>query len=233
MKTKKVTILCLAMIVSAGSSAQHLYNSFYTVGEKKYNPTVKVMSVSYDTLKEDSSSDAGMEQEDSVLNPDKDYSCLTIEQLECLIARYENYLNFRDTRTTGTKHHNKNILSYYTGNSHKLTLSNLVDVVEEVGLSNQLFVLAQAVLETGNFTSNVCHNYHNLFGLYDSRNKDYYRFARWEDSVIGYQKFIQYRYKGGSYLGFLRRIGYAEDPAYTNKVAKLATQIYKQLFNNP
>ena len=80
------------MIVSAGSSAQHLYNSFYTVGEKKYNPTVKVMSASYDTLKEDSSSNAGIEQEDSVLNPDKDYSCLTIEQLENLIARYENYL---------------------------------------------------------------------------------------------------------------------------------------------
>jgi len=221
------------MIVSAGSSAQHLYNSFYTVGKKKNNPTVKVMSVSYDTTKEDSSSDAETEPRDAVMIPDNDYSCLTIEQLESLIARYESCLNHRGIRTAETKHHNKNILSYYTGNSHELTLSNLVDVVEEVGLSNQLFVLAQAVLETGNFTSNVCHNYHNLFGLYDSRNKDYYRFARWEDSVIGYQRFIQYRYKGGSYLGFLRRIGYAEDPAYTNKVAKLATQIYKQLFNNP
>ena len=221
------------MIVSAGSSAQHLYNSFYTVGKKKNNPTVKVMSVSYDTTKEDSSSDAETEPRDAVMIPDNDYSCLTIEQLESLIARYESCLNHRGIRTAETKHHNKNILSYYTGDSHELTLSNLVDVVEEVGLSNQLFVLAQAVLETGNFTSNVCHNYHNLFGLYDSRNKDYYRFARWEDSVIGYQKFIQYRYKGGSYLGFLKRIGYAEDPTYTNKIAKLATQIYKQLFNNP
>lgn len=233
MKTKNVTILCLAMIVSAGSSAQHLYNSFYTVGEKKHNPAVKAIPVSNDTTKEDSSSNAEIEPGDAVMIPDNDYSCLNIEQLENLIARYENYLNHQNKRTAEARHHNKNILSYYTGNSHELTLSNLVDVVEEVGLSNQLFVLAQAVLETGNFTSNVCHNYHNLFGLYDSRNKDYYRFARWEDSVIGYQKFIQYRYKGGSYLGFLRRIGYAEDPAYTNKVAKLATQIYKQLFNNP
>ena len=233
MKTKNVTILCLAMIVSAGSSAQHLYNSFYTVGEKKHNPAVKAIPVSNDTTKEDSSSDAETEPRDAVMIPDNDYSCLTIEQLESLIARYESCLNHRGIRTAETKHHNKNILSYYTGDSHELTLSNLVDVVEEVGLSNQLFVLAQAVLDTGNFTSNVCHNYHNLFGLYDSRNKDYYRFARWEDSVIGYQKFIQYRYKGGSYLGFLRRIGYAEDPTYTNKVAKLATQIYKQLFNNP
>ena len=112
MKTKNVTILCLAMIVSAGSSAQHLYNSFYTVGEKKHNPTVKAIPVSNDTTKEYSSSDAGIEQEDSVLNPDKDYSCLTIEQLEYLIARYENFLNHQDKRTSETKHHNTNILSW-------------------------------------------------------------------------------------------------------------------------
>ena len=111
-----------------------------------------------------------------------------------------------------------------------MTLANLIDVIEEVGLSNQLFVLAQAVLETGHFSSPVCKNYHNLFGLYDSKHKDYYRFARWEDSVVGYQKFIQYRYNGGNYLQFLKRIGYAEDPRYTTTVAKIATQLYKRLF---
>lgn len=46
----------------------------------------------------------------------------------------------------------------------------------EVGLSNKLFVMAQAVLETGNFKSRVCREYNNLFGLYDSRHKDYFRF---------------------------------------------------------
>lgn len=229
MKAKKVTVLYLAMIISAGTNAQHSRNSFYTVGERKHVPVERVMLEPNESV-DDSSSYSRMEPRDSILNTDNDFSFLSIEQLESLIARFENRQSLRESEA---KHHNRNILSYYTGNSHELTLSNLVDVVEEVGLSNQLFVLAQAMLETGNFTSNVCHNYHNLFGLYDSRNKDYYRFARWEDSVIGYQRFIQYRYKGGSYLGFLRRIGYAEDPAYTNKVAKLATQIYKQLFNNP
>ena len=159
-----------------------------------------------------------------------DYSSLSIEQLEKLIILYENYLHKKRESSTLIEHNNQQVISYYTGESHELTLANLIDVIEEVGLSNQLFVLAQAVLETGHFTSPVCKNYHNLFGLYDSKHKDYYRFARWEDSVIGYQKFIQYRYKGGNYLQFLKRIGYAEDPRYTTTVAKIATQLYKRLF---
>ena len=102
--------------------------------------------------------------------------------------------------------------------------------IRDRGLSNKLFVLAQAMLETGNFSSRVCKEYNNLFGLYDSKNRDYYRFERWEDSVVGYGKMIQYRYKGGNYLHFLKRIGYAEDPRYIAKVAKMAKSIYNRLF---
>lgn len=98
--------------------------------------------------------------------------------------------------------------------------------------SNKLFVLAQALLETGNFSSRVCREYNNLFGLYDSKNRDYYRFERWEDSVVGYGKMIQYRYKGGNYLHFLKRIGYAEDPRYITKVARMAKSIYNSLFHD-
>ena len=167
---------------------------------------------------------------DSAQVMNTDYSGLSIEQLEKLIILYENYIHKKRKISTLIEHNNQQVLSYYTGESRELTLTNLIDVIEEVGLSNQLFVLAQAVLETGHFTSPVCKNYHNLFGLYDSKHKDYYRFARWEDSVIGYQKFIQYRYKGGNYLQFLKHIGYAEDPRYTTTVAKIATQLYKRLF---
>ncbi|MCF2636380.1 glucosaminidase domain-containing protein [Prevotella dentalis] len=166
---------------------------------------------------------------DSVQLSTTAYSGLSIEQLEKLIKLYESYKQDKRERSTLIEHNNQQVLSYYTGESRELTLANLIDVIEEVGLNNQLFVLAQAVLETGHFTSSVCKNYHNLFGLYDSKHKDYYRFARWEDSVVGYRKFIQYRYKGGNYLQFLKRIGYAEDPRYTTTVAKIATQLYKRL----
>lgn len=122
----------------------------------------------------------------------------------------------------------KQIHKLYEGKNHHLNIQNLLQVMTEVGLSNKLFVMAQAVLETGNFKSRVCREYNNLFGLYDSRHKDYFRFEKWEDSVVGYQKMIQRRYKGGNYLRFLKQIRYAEDPKYIPKIAKTAKWLYEE-----
>lgn len=126
--------------------------------------------------------------------------------------------------------HKGEVHSYYDWPPRELNLQNLKDVVTEVGLSNKLFVLAQAVLETGNFQSRVCTDYNNLFGLYDSKHGEYFRFASWEDSVVGYERMVQRHYKGGNYLHFLRDIGYAEDPSYITKIAKTAKDVYHKLF---
>lgn len=158
-------------------------------------------------------------------------SVYSIEDLKALIERYERKISARDSVTLAKSvRDNKKVHSYRQWNPRELNLKNLTDVMSEVGLSNKLFVLAQAVLETGNFSSRVCKEYNNLFGLYDSKNRDYYRFERWEDSVVGYGKMIQYRYKGGNYLHFLKRIGYAEDPRYITKIARMAKSIYYSLF---
>lgn len=86
-------------------------------------------------------------------------------------------------------------------------------------------VYAQAILETGYFKSNVCCTYNNLFGLYDSRNKDYYRFNHWSESVKAYKDYIQYKYiPPNDYYYFLDSIGYAEDPDYINKVKRIVKQ---------
>ena len=119
--------------------------------------------------------------------------------------------------------------SYRNWKERELTMLNLLEVIREVGLSNGLIVLAQALLETGHFSSNVCKEYNNLFGLYDSKNREYFRFSRWEDSVVAYQRMIQYRYKGGNYFQFLKRIGYAEDPRYIVKLARMVKSIYKDV----
>lgn len=119
--------------------------------------------------------------------------------------------------------------SYRNWEERELTMLNLLDVIKEVGLTNGLIVLAQALLETGYFSSRVCKEYNNLFGLYDSKNREYFRFARWEDSVVAYQRMIQYKYKGGNYFQFLKRIGYAEDPRYLVKLAKVVKSIYKDV----
>lgn len=229
METKKSILSVMALLCSTIVFGQSINESFHTIREH-YRPLVintkdKGQENALDSVAMKDSMTADSAQ---VMNTD--YSDLSIEQLEKLIILYENYIRKKRESSTLIEHNNQQVISYYTGERHELTLANLMDVIEEVGLSNQLFVLAQAVLETGHFTSPVCKNYHNLFGLYDSKHKDYYRFDRWEDSVIGYQKFIQYRYKGGNYLQFLKRIGYAEDPRYTTTVAKIATQLYKRLF---
>ena len=219
----------MALLCSTIVLGQSINESFHTIREH-YRPIVNDTKDKGQELAFDSVAIKDSMTVDSAQVMNTDYSDLSIEQMEKLIVLYENYIHKKRESSTLIRHNNQQVLSYYTGDSHELTLANLIDVIEEVGLSNQLFVLAQAVLETGHFTSPVCKNYHNLFGLYDSKHKDYYRFARWEDSVIGYQKFIQYRYKGGNYLQFLKRIGYAEDPRYTTTVAKIATQLYKRLF---
>lgn len=80
-------------------------------------------------------------------------------------------------------------------------------------------VLAQARLETGNFTSNRCKRDHNLFGI--KHNGRYARYRTWQDSVADYKKRISSRYKGGNYYSFLKRIGYASDAKYNNKLQKI------------
>ena len=229
METKRSILSVMALLCSTIVFGQSINESFHTI-RAHCRP---IVINTKDKGQEDALDSVAMKDSmtaDSAQVMNTDYSDLSIEQLEKLIILYENYIHKKRKISTLIEHNNQQVLSYYTGESRELTLTNLIDVIEEVGLSNQLFVLAQAVLETGHFTSTVCKNYHNLFGLYDSKHKDYYRFARWEDSVIGYQKFIQYRYKGGNYLQFLKRIGYAEDPRYTSTVAKIATQLYKRLF---
>lgn len=228
METKKSILSVMALLCSTIVFGQSIKESFHTI-RAHCRP---IVINTKDKRQEDALDSVAMKDSmtaDSAQVMNTDYSGLSIEQLEKLIILYENYINKKRESSTLIRHNNQQVISYYTGESHELTLANLIDIIEEVGLSNQLFVLAQAVLETGHFTSPVCKNYHNLFGLYDSKHKDYYRFARWEDSVVGYQKFIQYRYKGGNYLQFLKRIGYAEDPRYTTTVAKIAAQLYKRL----
>lgn len=82
-------------------------------------------------------------------------------------------------------------------------------------------VYAQALIETGNFKSDLCLSDNNLFGLYNSSRGRYHRFNHWTESVVAYKDFIQRRYKPPEdYYKFLQRIGYAGDPNYISKLKK-------------
>ena len=107
----------------------------------------------------------------------------------------------------------------------ELTIPNLLAEIEKNGIKYPKIVLAQAILETGWFKSPVCRNKHNLFGLTNPRTGKYYEFNHWTESVKAYYTKVQYRYKGGNYLLWLKKIGYAEDPGYIGAVIRVLRQL--------
>lgn len=107
-----------------------------------------------------------------------------------------------------------------------LTINNLLKEIRKNGIRHEKVVLAQAILETGWFTSSVCRNKNNLFGLTNPRTGQYYVFDHWTESVKAYYTKVQYRYKGGNYLLWLDEIGYAEEKTYVQLLIKLLNQYF-------
>lgn len=107
-------------------------------------------------------------------------------------------------------------LTHTSNKTLPLNEKNLKKVLKANNIKHPNIVLAQAKLETGNFTSKVCKSKSNLFGL--RKGNQYRRYWHWTESVKAYKKLIQSRYTGGDYLAFLNRIGYAKDPTYIDKL---------------
>jgi len=106
-----------------------------------------------------------------------------------------------------------------------LTYRNLWRTMRRYGIHHKEVVMAQALVETGFFSSRVCLEYNNLFGLRRPSDGRYYIFDDWRESVKAYRDYVQYKYKGGDYLQFLKKIGYAEDPKYITKVRSMISRM--------
>ena len=100
--------------------------------------------------------------------------------------------------------------------SHGQTIAEVRAEIQRQHLPHGDVVMAQARLETGNFTSRRCRVDHNIFGIKHSGR--YAKYRRWQDCVADYKRRISSRYTGGDYYAFLRRIGYAKDPRYIQKL---------------
>lgn len=82
-------------------------------------------------------------------------------------------------------------------------------------------VYAQSILETGYYSSDMCLQKNNLFGLYDSTNRTYRTYKYWWESVREYKRLVQDKFKGETledYLIFLDTLPYATDTAYITKL---------------
>ena len=105
--------------------------------------------------------------------------------------------------------------------SDTITIEELYKACEYYEIQQPDIVVAQAILETGFFKSDLCLKQHNLFGLFNSRTMDFYSFNHWTESVKAYRDKVQYRYQDGDYYDWLEHIGYAEDSLYVSKLKNI------------
>ena len=103
--------------------------------------------------------------------------------------------------------------------AHAINDETLYRELKELNIRHPKIVLAQAKLETGNYTSQLCRIKKNLFGL--KGKKGYLSFKSYKECIIYYKTYIQNRYIGGDYYVFIKKIGYARDPAYIQKLKKI------------
>lgn len=110
---------------------------------------------------------------------------------------------------------------------HKeLSDSTLYLALEYYNIKHPRIVLAQAKLETGNYTSRHCIKGNNLFGLYNSKKKKYFQFNHWSESIEAYKDMIEYKHRDDEdYYEFLVRISYASDPNYISKVKQIENDL--------
>lgn len=115
------------------------------------------------------------------------------------------------------------ILSVGIQCAHAINDETLYRELKGYNIRHPKIVLAQAKLETGNYTSNLCRSKHNLFGI--KGKNGYKHFNSYKECILYYKEKIQSRYIGEDYYAFLKRIGYARDPAYIQKVKRIAENL--------
>ena len=80
--------------------------------------------------------------------------------------------------------------SHITTFENKTPEEGIDEALQYYNIEHTTIVKAQAILETAHFTSDLCVKNNNLFGLYDSKNKRYYSYNHWWESIIAYKKTI-------------------------------------------
>ena len=141
------------------------------------------------------------------------------KEIECLN-------NKLDSITISNINNNDYPYSYIPAFENKTPEEGIDEALQYYNIEHPTIVKAQAILETGNFTSNLCIKNNNLFGLYDSKNKKYYSYKHWWESVEAYKKLIQRKYNNSKYYYmFLEDIKYAKDKDYISKLKEIAEKL--------
>ena len=146
---------------------------------------------------------------------------------DIVIKKHTKEIEYLNNRLDSLIVNNDNYsYSHITTFENKTPEEGIDEALLYYDIKHPTIVKAQAILETGNFTSDLCIKNNNLFGLYDSKNKRYYSYNHWWKSIEAYKKLIQKKYDNSKYYYmFLEDIKYAKDKEYINKLKEIAEEL--------
>ena len=102
----------------------------------------------------------------------------------------------------------------------ELTIENVKIAIIDAGIKYPEIVLRQVILETGWLKCTKCSlSRNNIFGFW--YKKKYIQFDNWKDCVAYYKRWQDRHYSGGDYYVFLKKVGFATDPSYVNRLKSI------------
>ena len=124
---------------------------------------------------------------------------------------------------------------------NEFTREKFIQEIKSLNFRYPHIVFAQAVIESGNFGSNIFKENHNLFGMKQARiranlakgtNRSHAYYDNWKHSLydyaLYYSEYLSDIKSEEKYFEYINQ-RYAEDPNYDVKVRKLSAE-YKNLF---
>ena len=112
---------------------------------------------------------------------------------------------------------------------------SLIEYLVELKVPHPHIVLAQAKLETGNFTSTIFKENNNLFGMKRAyrrpstaiaTHRNHAKYHHWKDSVLDFALYKAYVAQNRDEEQYMKLLAssYAEDPNYTKKVRRIVLE---------
>ena len=143
-----------------------------------------------------------------------------------VIKKHTKEIEYLNNRLDSLTINNNYSYSHITTFENKTPEEGIDEALLYYDIKHPTIVKAQAILETAHFSSDLYVKNNNLFGLYDSKNKRYYSYNHWWESIEAYKKLIQKKYDNSKYYYmFLEDIKYAKDKEYINKLKEIAEEL--------
>jgi flagellum-specific peptidoglycan hydrolase FlgJ len=124
----------------------------------------------------------------------------------------------------------KNGVVKITPQYYLFSKENMIKLIIDLNIAHPDIVIAQAIIESGNFKSNIFKENNNLFGMKMPEyrkttaigiNRGHAVYSSWRESVIDYALWQGKRARYSTKNQYLRRLkSYAADPNYITKIKK-------------